>query len=918
MPVNKKQEQRPDPDDLLERIRRAARGKLTVFLGAAAGVGKTYTMLELARERAGEGIDVVIGWVETHGRKETERLATGLERVPPRILNYNGRDLPEMDIDAIIRRRPELVLVDELAHANVHGSRHVRRFQDVEELLKAGISVYTTLNVQHLESLNDVVAQITGVVVRETVPDHIVEQADSVQLIDIPPEDLIKRLKEGKVYIRGQVEQALRHFFRPGNINALRELALRYTASRVDKELSEYMREHNIEGPWPASGRVMVCVGASPFSAQLIRAARRLATGLQPDWIALHVELARRSPLSDAERDRISRNMKLAAELGALTLSVTGDDMVESVLETARLHNVTAIVVGKPRHGRLWELINGSIVDKLLRRSCGINIYVIQANKENARASGIVTTSSPKTQNKLEYAGGLAMIMAVTVVGWLLKGNIEIGNIALLYQLPVVLSAFWWGRWQSYFTAVFSVLVFDFLFIAPIFTFTVYDLRYLWSFITFLVIAFVIGGRTEILRHEAAAARKRERSTRALYEFSRGIAAVIDPETIVRELTVQAAETLGRKVAVLLPDARGRLAVWADYEPGGDKESAIRRRRLALAESSEMAVAVWAYEHGEVAGRSTETLPGARFLYLPLRTGDTVVGVMGVQVVERLVTPEQRHLMDAWASLAAVAIERVKLAGKAHEAALLREADRLRTALFNSISHELKTPLSSILGSVSALLESETLYSPESRRELLENIKDGADRMDRVVANLLDTARLETGTLKLKTDWCDMEDIIGAALRRLQDRLKDRPLRVEAPDAISLLQADCVLIEQVIINIIDNALKYSPPGSALELGIEQLGRQIRLAVADRGVGIPEADLAKVFDKFYRAQHREIRASGTGLGLSICKGIVEAHGGEIWAEKRTGGGTVVSFTLPLEPPEKEGKDNDGERYAGIGD
>jgi two-component system sensor histidine kinase KdpD len=896
MPTNKRRDDRPDPDVLLDKANKAMRGKLTVFLGAAAGVGKTYTMLEAAHERRRAGAKIVIGWVETHGRQETERLLEGLERIPPKAVEYKGKHLNEMDVDAILLRKPEVVLVDELAHTNVPGSRHDRRFQDVEEILKAGINVYTTLNIQHLESLNDIVAQITGVVVRETVPDHILEDADSIKLVDIPSEDLLERLKEGKVYVPDQAERALKKFFRPGNINALRELALRYTARQVDKNLSDYMREQRIDGPWPAAGRVMVCVSASPFSAQLIRAAHRLAGGLQSDWLAVHVDAPRRRPASAEERDRVAQNMKLAEELGAKTVNLHSENIVAELLETARTNNITAIVVGKPRHSRLVELLRGSVVDNLIRRSGGINVYVIQASKEKDKGSAIITGQASERPDWRQYCASLFLVLAITAMGLLLKDRIETINIALLYQLPVTMSAFWWGRWPSYFTALASVLFFDFLFIPPVFTFTVDDIRYAWSFITFLIVAFVIGGRTELLRNEAALARNREKSTAALYKFSREIAAVVDLETVVRELAVQAAETLGRKVIVLLPDGENRLVVWAELEPGSGWPGEGYSRE-PLADSNEAAVAAWSYEHQEVAGRSTETLSGAKALYLPLVTRESIVGVIGLRVTEKHISPEQRQLMEAWAGLAAIAIERVKLAEKAREAALLVESDKLRAALFNSISHELRTPLASIVGAASTLLESEKLYSAEDRRELLETVRDGANRMERVIANLLDTARMESGMMKLKNDWCDVEDIIGTALRRMGSSVHTRPLTVKMPSALPLVRGDSVLLEQVLINLIDNAIKYSLTGSAIDITVTEAADMISISVADRGVGIPAEELPRIFDKFYRVQHRGIRASGTGLGLSICKGIIEAHGGEIRAENRAGGGTVITFTLP---------------------
>ena len=889
-------EQRPDPDSILKKIDKEARGKLTVFLGATAGVGKTYTMLESAHERLLEGLDVVIGWVDTHGRRETERLVDGLPKLPVKTLEYRGKILPEMDIDAILTRKPELVLVDELAHTNIPGSRNVRRFQDVEELLSAGINVYTTLNIQHIESLNDVVAQVTGVVVRETVPDYVIDQADKVKLIDIPSEDLIERLKEGKVYIPGQAEQALRKFFRAGNINALRELSLRYTASRVDKDLSDYMREHKIDGPWPASGRVMVCVSGSPFSAQLIRVASRLASGVKAECLAVHIDVTKQQA-SDAERNRIAQNMRLAEDLGAKTLSVEASDLTKKILELAQSHNVTAIVIGKPRRGRLWECFHGSVVNRLIRNSGNLNIYVIQTGHEpeSANEAKIVTAQGKNTEEIFPYVYSLLMVAAITLVGFVIRDEIEPGNIALLYQLPVVLSAYWWGRWPAYFTGVFSVLAFDYLFVPPFYTFSVDDMRYLWSFFTFLIVAFVIGGRTELLRREAVAAKLREKNTQALFEFSREIAAVIDLDTIVRQLAKRVADALGRRIMVMLPDEKGRLSVYADFRP---VEGDCHTLRQPIADSAEAAVAAWAYEHRRIAGRSTETLSGADNLYIPLATRESVVGLLGVKVVEKLITPEQQKLMEAWAALAAIAIERVRLTEKAREATLVLESDRLRTALLNSISHELRTPLASIMGSASTLLESDSLYSADERHELLESITDGSKRMNLILSNLLDTARIESGMMKLKYDWCDIEDVIGTALQHLSEQVENRRLEINIREGIPLLQGDCVLLGQVVLNLVDNALKYSPADSSIEIQASATNEELTVSVADHGIGIPATDMEKIFDKFYRVQHGESSIPGTGLGLSICKSSVEAHGGEIWASNRSEGGAVISFNLPL--------------------
>ncbi|TWH45092.1 sensor histidine kinase KdpD [Sporomusa sp. KB1] len=868
------------------------RGSLTVFLGAAPGVGKTYTMLEAAHQRLNEGYDVAVAWVETHGMPETERLLEGLPQIPARFGNLQGKISPELDIDVILKRKPKLVLVDELAHANIPGSRHVRRFQDVEELLTAGINVYTTLNIQHIESLNDIVAQITGVIVKETVPDRILEKAASVQLIDIPPQELLKRLKEGKVYVPPQNEQAMRKFFRTGNINALREMSLRFTASRVDKDMSEYMHEHKIEGPWPAAGRVMVCVSASPFSAQLIRAAHRLAAGIQAELVAVHIETpARRFPAGDRERDRVTRNMRLAEDLGAKPLTIVGENLVQEIIEAACVQNVSAIVIGKPQHSRLWELWHGSLVDKLIRNSDGINIYVIRGAAEQDPDNGIRTTPKEEGFNWRQYIGGLAMTMLATLFSLFFEEKTGLINIALLYQLPVIMSAFWWGRWPSYFTALCGLAAFDFLFVPPTLTFTIADIHYLWSFIIFLIMAFVIGGRTELLRSEAASARQRERSTRALYQFSREIAGIIDLELISQQLVKQAAETVGRSVVVMLPDNSGQLAIRAESYPG------INRNKKTLQKTIEIAAAAWSFKHGQAAGRSTDTLSDAMYLYIPLKTTDNIVGVLGVHVKENNVLPEEKRLIDAWTGLAAIAVERVKLAEQARGASLLLEADRLRTALFNSISHELRTPLASIIGSVSTLVEAEDMYSKAARRELLETIQDGAARMERIVANLLDTARLESGMMQLKIDWCDIEDIIGTSLNRLRETTKRYTLTVNVAPALPMLKADCVLLEQVLINIIDNALKYSPHDSEILIRAEPKAGTVVISVSDNGVGIPEEDLSKVFDKFYRIQQPK-HVSGTGLGLSICKGIIEAHGGLIWAERRPSGGTTIRFQVPV--------------------
>lgn len=901
--MKKTEERRPDPEELLRQIHRENRGRLTVFLGAAAGVGKTYTMLADAHDRLAEGMQVAIGWVETHGRAETEKMAAGLPRITPEVLEYRGKRMAEMNIDAILEQKPELVLVDELAHTNVPGSRHVRRFQDVEELLNAGIDVYTTLNIQHIESLNDVVAQITGVIVRETVPDSFVEQADYIQLIDIPPEDLIKRLKDGKVYISGQAQQALKSFFRPGNINALRELALRFTADRVDRDMTQYMRQNRIDGPWPAAGRVMVCVSASPFSAQLIRAAHRLAKGLRADFLAVYVDTpSRRFPMGEKEQDRVWRNLQLAEELGGKIVTVAGNDIVEEMITVARNENVTAVVIGKPRHSRWREFWQGSLVDKLIRRSEGINVYVIQSKAED-EAHSAISTARPEAETIpwLPIAGGLLMTAAVTAISWLGRDQLEQVNIALLYLLPILFSAIRWGRWPSYITALASVLAFDFLFTPPLRTFSVSDLHYLWSFIIFLVISFVIGGRTEMLKKEVQLTRQRETSVRTLYDFSRQIAAIIDVTQIAWTFVRHTGVAIGRNTVLLLPDIQGNLRVEARYNAGKSDGTGDHQSELPAAEH---AVANWVWANSQVAGRSTETLPGADFLFVPLTVDRRTVGVFGIELKQRKMTQEERQLIYAWAGLAAVAVERGNLTEAARQAALLKESDQLRTALFNSVSHELRTPLAAISAAVATLLDMGAQYSAEIRRELLETVKDSADRMERVVANLLDTARIESGMLQLKIDWCDVEDIVGTAIRRMRETTKKHVLRTRVVRELPLLRADCVLLEHVLVNLLDNAIKYSPPGTEITIAAKQNGTEMIVSVEDSGCGIPLQDLTKIFEKFYRTPQQAVQAAGTGLGLSICKSIVEAHQGRIWAKNNPGGGAIVAFAVPV--PESGGR------------
>jgi len=896
-------EKRADPDALLASLTDDKHGRLTVFLGAAAGVGKTYDMLEAARERLAEGVDVVIGWAETHGRAETENLLKGLPAVPPRRLQYRGKEFGEMDLDALLARRPQLALVDELAHTNIPGSRHTRRYQDVEELLAAGINVYTTLNIQHLETLNDIVAQVTGVTVRETVPDRILEKAAQIHLVDIPAEELIQRLKEGKVYVPGQAAEALRKFFRPGNINALRELALRYTAKRVGRQVESYMRVHGIPGPWPTGERVMVCISPSPFSAQLIRTAKRMAEGLKAEWLAVNVETPRRLPVSEAEKDRLARNKRLAEELGAETISLTGNDVAEELLELARKRNVSQIVIGKPLHNKFWDWVHGSIVDRVIRHSHGISIHVLpgKAKQEQER---VTARPERRSFSAYPYAGSLFIMLLVAAMAALASPYLTLVNIAMIYLLPVLISAVSWGTGPAVTAAAASALIFDYYYAPPIYSFTG---NLLISFSIFLLVALLTGTLSAQLRQQMTDARQREIRTAALYALSREIAAVVELRQVLASVARKVAESVEGQVVVLLPGKNGKLVL----------QACSSNQDRSLLNENELAAATWAFEHGEAAGRGMDNLGGVKGIYLPLRTEQSTRGVLGIKIesVEKYLQPEQRRLLEAFAGLAAVAVARAQLAEQAREAHLLAESERLRVALFNSLSHDLRTPLASIVGAATGLLEHENIYSPAARHDLLQTIQQGAMRMNRFVANLLDMARLESGVLKLNKEWCDIQDVVGVAVSRVGEPLNKRSLRIDIQPDLPLVKADYVLLEQVMVNLLDNALKYSDAGSEIAIAARKIDKNVSISITDRGPNIPPEDLEKIFDKFYRL-HSPRQVSGTGLGLAISKGFIEAHGGRIEASNNPAGGVVITIILPsgAEGPEevldREKGDSDG--------
>jgi two-component system, OmpR family, sensor histidine kinase KdpD len=897
------QHQRPNPDELLARIqaedRLQARGRLKIFLGYAAGVGKTYAMLEAAHQRKAEGVDLVVAYIDTHDRAETEAMLQDLEVIPRRQVEYRGRLLPEMDVDAVLTRRPQLALVDELAHTNAPGVRHPKRYQDVQELLDAGVNVYTTLNVQHLESLNDVVAQITGVVVRETIPDSIVDEAAEIELIDLPPVELLQRLKEGKVYVPEQAARAIAKFFRAGNLTALRELVMRRAAERVDDQMRAYMQTRAIPGPWPAKERLLVCVGLSPFSERLVRSARRLADELDAEWFAVYVETSDHHRLPQNQKDRISRTLRLAEELGGKAVTLPGHSVAEAVLEYARKHNVTKIVAGKPIQPRWRELLRGSAMDQIIRHSGPVDVYFISGMPKTKDAVGQQAADWRPHPPWRRYVQSVALVIGGTTLSALVRPFFSPTNLVMIYLLVVVLAALYLGRGPSFLAAILSVLVFDFFFVPPSLTLAIADTEYLLTFAALLVVGLVISSLTVRVREQADAAGHREAQTAELYALSRDLAAAVNLDAILQAILAHIGQTFGREVVVLLP---------GDSTPGDTIEPQAISPGFALDEN-QLAVAAWAFKHGQPAGRGTDTLPSVDIRCFPLKTARGVVGVLGVKPAQpgSLLTPDQRDLLQAFASQAALAIERVQLAEQAQRAELLQSEEKLRTTLLNMISHDLRTPLVSITGALSSLQEEDIVYDGATRRSLIENAHEEAERLNRLVGNLLDMTRIEAGALQLAREPTDVQDLIGSALeqaeRWLDTPLGVRPVTVDVAMDLPLVAVDFVLMHQVLVNLLDNAVKYSPLDSPIDVRARVDGAELQIQIADRGMGVPPADLERVFDKFYRVR-RPGSVSGSGLGLSICKGIVEAHGGRIWAQNREGGGTLVTLALPLNTPEEK--------------
>ncbi|MCA1405478.1 sensor histidine kinase KdpD [Ensifer sp. IC3342] len=889
---------RPSPDALLENAERETRGRLKIFLGAAPGIGKTYEMLVSGRARKAEGVDVVVGVVETHGRKETQALVEGFEVVPRKKVDYKGHLLDEMDIDAILARRPELVLVDELAHTNVDGCRHSKRYLDVEEILARGIDVHTTLNVQHIESLNDVVAQITRIRVRETVPDSIIDRADDIEIIDLTPDDLIKRLHEGKVYLPKTAKRAIQNYFSPGNLTALRELALRRTAQRVDEQLISHMQAHAIPGPWAAGDRVLVCVDEHPRGASLVRYAKRQADRLRAPWAALHVETSRSVNLSDTDKDRLAAHLRLAEQLGGEATTIPGQNVASEILRHAAASNVTQVIIGKPDKSRWRALVEGSVSHDLIRHAGDISVHVISGAAAAPAEQRGIKTAPPPTQFKLRpYLWSTVYIAAALALGALLDQVLDVQNIALVFLMAVLTSALTAGLWPALYACLVSALAFNFFFLEPRYTLTIEDPESVLALVFFLVVAVIASNLTARVQRQAIAARQRARTTEDLYLFSKKLASTGTLDDVLWATAYQIASMLKVRVVILLPEENS-IEVKAGYPPDDTLIDA------------DIAAARWAWEHDRPAGRGADTLPGAKRLYLPLKTGRTAIGVVGLDNDKQgpLLTPEQQRLFDALADQAALAIERIQLVADVDRARLAAEADRLRSALLTSISHDLKTPLAAIMGAASTLRDYSPSMPEEDRSDLLSTVVDESERLNRFITNLLDMTRIESGATQPNASSHYVGDIVGTALSRANKILARHRTLIDIPPDLPMLKLDPVLFEQVLFNLLDNAAKYAAPNSTIQIRGWADGNVVLLQVMDEGPGIPSGDFERVFDSFYRVEKRDHVRAGTGLGLSICRGFIEAMGGSISAGNRTDrSGAIFTIRMPI-PAERPNQEN----------
>ncbi len=880
---------RPDPDRLLDALKPEqgqpghGRGQLKIFFGACAGVGKTYAMLAEARARQAEGTEVLVGLVETHGRDETMQMLEGLPLLPRQVIDHRGMTIEEFDLEAALARKPGLLLLDELAHSNAPGSRHPKRWQDVEELLARGIDIYSTLNVQHLESLNDMVTRLTGVSVRETVPDALFDAADDIALIDLPSDALLKRLSQGKIYIApGAKTRAQENFFKKSNLIALREIALRRTAERVDAQMDRLTASEG-RAEVQIGEKILVCLGHDEFSAQVLRHAKRLAARSRAPWIAAYIETARHASLSDEARRRVEHHLRLAERLGGRTVTLKGNHAAEEILSYAASHGVTRILVGSRPKSRLRQWMSGSLASDLLQRASGVEITVI-----TGAAGSAVRTSQWKrllSARPGQYLKSLGVVALIGASAWPLRGKVDPDNLILFFQIAVLINASRYGLLPSLVASILGIAAYNFLFVPPYYSFTAYDTGYYFTFAAMLASSVIIGSMGSKLSLQARFARAREQETALLYSLTRELSAARGLDAMAEIARRQMGEAFAAEIVLIVPEGLG-LRFFPEDSPARElKEESVVR---------------WAMENGQAAGLGTDTMPSARGLYLPLIAEKEQFGVLGVipplkQGKTGGFASEQEGRLEAFASLIASAFQRARRAHQAESAKVEAEGQKLRNTLLSSVSHDLRTPLASITGAASTLLMEQGMLSPQAE-ELVGSIHSQAGRLSRLVSNLLDVTSLESGTLKLNRQPHYLDEIVGAALAVIEVAKGKRTVKVNLDEGLPLLDIDGVLIEQVLINLLENALRYTIECGQLFLHAKREGSAIVVRVGDDGTGIAVGQEDRIFEKFHTADRS--RSGSTGLGLAVCRGIVEAHGGRIWAGHRARGGAEFSFTLPV--------------------
>lgn len=880
---------RPVAESFLTEASKEGRGKLKIFLGAAPGVGKTYAMLQAAHERRNEGVDVVIGVVETHGRAETQKLLEGLDLMPRKKISYKNHEFEEMDLEAILARKPQLILVDELAHTNVPGSIHEKRYQDIEILLQNQIDVYTTVNIQHLESLNDVIQQITKIKVRETLPDHVLKSADEIELVDLPPKELIRRLSEGKVYVKDQARKAIRHFFSPSNLTALRELALRHTAEQVDDQMLLLMQQQAIKGPWPTRDRILVCIDDDSHSEDLVRTASRISARRRAPLIALYIETPSHYMLSDRKKEQIYKTFQLAENLGAETVTVSGRDKVSSVLEYARNRNVTQIVVGQKTRSRVMQFLKGSVTHNLIRKSGDIDIYVINSLSAEEKEK-IPRKKIDFSLSLYGYIRSLIAFLIVSIAAFILSTflNVDHDNLELIFLPAVIYSSLTCSLLPSIIISFLAPLTYDYFLGEPLFKLTMPLQSHFIIFSMLIATSVLLSNLAKRAKTQALSAEKKEQRTQALYTLSKEMAGAIHIDDVLAAIVVKLDSILNAETMILLPDENKkdlRVACPPEFE----------------FDEKEHAASLWSYEHEEMAGKGTDTLASAERLYMPLRTQRGIVGILGIKTQELIALKDVdfRRLLEALAAQAALAIERAKLAEEMEEAIISKERESLRSILLSSISFDLKTPLISVIAAVSSLRKLDKKLDKQNKTDLIEIIHQDIDKLTRFISNLLEMIKIESGSVIPKMELIEIKSLLSHSLRKNRDLIEGYEVKENIENNLPLIKADFTMMTHVFSNLIENAVKYSARGSEIILHAKQVEGEVVVELRDKGISIPEDELEKVFDKFYRLRLTEEKIAGTGLGLSLCKAIVEAHDAKIRAmiPDDAEGGTIIQVTFP---------------------